>query len=53
MVIIEPAFCPLNFASLAGWILEQEMLDEHPLELERLKAIEAAKTKPTPPSAPR
>lgn len=40
-VIFNPETYPINLAFWKGTLTEREMLDEHPLELERLKAAEA------------
>jgi cytochrome b subunit of formate dehydrogenase len=52
-VIFNPDVYPMNLAWLTGRMSEEEMLEEHPAELARLKAEEAAKagpeTKPAPP----
>jgi hypothetical protein len=50
-VIFNPDVYPMNLAWLTGRMSEEEMLEEHPAELARLKAEEAAKAapKPTPP----
>ena len=51
-VIFNPDVYPMNLSWLTGKMSEREMLDEHPLELERLKAAEAAKSPPpTPPAS--
>jgi formate dehydrogenase gamma subunit len=42
-VIFNPDVYPMNLAWLTGRMSEKEMLEEHPLELERLKAEEAKK----------
>jgi len=42
-VICNPDVYPMNLAWLTGKMSEGEMYDEHPLELERLKAEEAAR----------
>jgi cytochrome b subunit of formate dehydrogenase len=47
-VIFNPDIYPMNLAWLTGRMSEKEMLEEHPLELERLKSIE----KNPPPSPP-
>jgi len=48
-VIFNPDIYPMNLSWLTGRMSEREMLEEHPAELERLKAAEA---KPEdPPSA--
>ncbi len=41
-VIFNPDVYPMNLAWLTGRMSEKEMLEEHPLELARLKAEEAA-----------
>ena len=53
-VIFNPDVYPMNLAWLTGRMSEEELLEEHPLELARLKAAEAAKAKaaaarPPPP----
>jgi cytochrome b subunit of formate dehydrogenase len=45
-VIFNPDVYPMNLAWLTGRMSEKEMLEEHPLELERLKAGEAPKAVP-------
>jgi cytochrome b subunit of formate dehydrogenase len=39
-VIFNPDVYPMNLSWLTGRLSEEEMMDEHPLELERLKALE-------------
>jgi predicted CXXCH cytochrome family protein len=39
-VIFNPDVYPMNLSWLVGTLTEEEMLEEHPLELERLKMIE-------------
>ena len=51
-VIFNPDVYPMNLAWLTGRMSEEELLEEHPLELARLKAAEAAKASPAPPSPP-
>jgi cytochrome b subunit of formate dehydrogenase len=52
-VIFNPDVYPLNLAWLTGRMSEKEMLEEHPLELERLKEQETkAKTSDVPPTPP-
>ncbi len=57
-VIFNPDIYPMNLAWLTGRMSEEEMLEEHPLELARQKAAEAAratglKVDPAaPPSSP-
>ncbi len=41
-VIFNPDVYPMNLSWLAGRMSEEEMESEHPLELERIKAAEAA-----------
>ncbi len=50
-VIFNPDVYPMSLAWLTGKMSEREMLDEHPLELARLKAEVAAKRHEPPPSA--
>ncbi|MEX2043890.1 MAG: cytochrome b/b6 domain-containing protein [Opitutus sp.] len=45
-VIFNPDVYPMNLSWLTGRMSEKEMLEEHPLELERLKAEEAKKSEP-------
>jgi cytochrome b subunit of formate dehydrogenase len=49
-VIFNPDIYPVNLAWLTGRMSEREMLEEHPAELERLKAAEA---KPEDPPSPK
>ena len=42
-VIFNPDVYPMNLAWWKGTLTEREMLEEHPLELERLKADDAAR----------
>lgn len=52
-VIFNPEVYPMNLAWLTGRMSEQEMLEEHPLQLAELKAAEAAaKQNPATPPAP-
>ncbi len=52
-VIFNPDIYPMNLAWLTGRMSEEEMLEEHPLELERLKALEAeAAARSAPPASP-
>ena len=53
-VIFNPDIYPMNLAWLTGRMSEKEMLEEHPLDLERLKTEEAraAETKPPPNNKP-
>jgi len=50
-VIFNPDVYPMNLAWLTGRMSESEMLEEHPLELERLKANESGTIGPPTPSA--
>ncbi len=47
-VIFNPDIYPMNLAWLTGRMSEKEMLEEHPLELARLKADEAKNAAPPP-----
>ncbi len=49
-VIFNPDVYPVSLAWLTGRISEREMLEEHPAELERLKAAEAKPQEPPPPA---
>lgn len=54
-VIFNPDVYPMNLAWLTGRMSEQEMLDEHPLQLEELKKAEGGDEKPpadVPPANP-
>lgn len=55
-VVFNPDVYPMNLAWLTGRMSEEELLEEHPLELARLKAAEAAKSSPPanppPPEKP-
>jgi cytochrome b subunit of formate dehydrogenase len=52
-VIFNPDVYPMNLAWLTGHMSEQELLEEHPLQLAQLKAEEAAQQNAPPsPSAP-
>jgi len=42
-VIFNPNVYPMNLAWIKGTITEEEMADEHALELERIKESEEAK----------
>ena len=44
-VIFNPDSYPMNLAWLKGTITEEEMEEEHPLELERIRATEQAEGK--------
>lgn len=48
-VIFNPDVYPMNLAWLTGRMSEEELLEEHPLELARLQAAEEAKPKEGPP----
>ena len=50
-VIFNPDVYPMNLAWLTGRMSEEELLEEHPLQLAELKAKEAAKETP-PPTPP-
>jgi cytochrome b subunit of formate dehydrogenase len=47
-VIFNPDIYPMNLAWLTGRMSEREMLEEHPLELARLKSLTAAEPSPSP-----
>lgn len=58
-VVFNPDIYPMNLAWLTGRMSEEELLEEHPLQLAQLKAEEAAKSNlalaappPPPPSSP-
>jgi cytochrome b subunit of formate dehydrogenase len=48
-VLFNPDIYPMNLAWLTGRMSEKEMLEEHPLELKRLKEEEAKKAVQLPP----
>ena len=48
-VIFNPDVYPMNLAWLTGRMSEGEMMEEHPLQLEELKAAERAKSDPPTP----
>jgi cytochrome b subunit of formate dehydrogenase len=50
-VIFNPDIYPMNLAWLTGHVSEREMIEDHPLELERLKQGEQAE-KPAPAPKP-
>jgi cytochrome b subunit of formate dehydrogenase len=50
-VIFNPDIYPMNLSWLTGWLSEKEMIEDHPLELERIEA-ERAKAKGSPPGNP-
>ena len=51
-VVFNPDVYPMNLAWLTGRVSEHEMLEDHPLELERLKQG-AGGPKPPPARAPK
>lgn len=51
-VIFNPDVYPMNLAWLTGRMSEREMAEEHPLQLDQMKAEEEAKAKATPPTPP-
>lgn len=55
-VVFNPDVYPMNLAWLTGRMSEEELLEEHPLQLAELKAAEAAEAAkqnpPTPPAPP-
>jgi len=53
-VIFNPDVYPMSLAWLTGRGVGKEMIEEHPLELDRLKALEASReTEKSPPNPPR
>jgi hypothetical protein len=50
-VIFNPDVYPMNLAWLTGRMSEGEMLEEHPLQLEEMKAAERAADGATGPAA--
>ena len=52
-VIFNPDVYPMNLAWLTGRISEQEMQEDHPLELERLKKEGTLPPEKLPPASPR
>lgn len=48
-VIFNPDIYPMNLSWLTGWLSEKEMLEDHPLELERLEAERLRKEGPDGP----
>lgn len=42
-VIFNPDVYPMNLSWLTGWLSEKEMMEDHPLELERLKGAQEGK----------
>jgi cytochrome b subunit of formate dehydrogenase len=51
-VIFNPDVYPMNLAWLTGHMSEQELLEEHPLQLAQLKAEEAAQRDAQPSASP-
>src|SRR5208282_4384504 len=53
-VIFNPDIYPMNLSWLTGWLSEKEMIEDHPLELERLKKAEGEGPGPgaEPPAGP-
>ncbi len=51
-VVFNPDVYPMNLAWLTGRMSEEELLEEHPLQLAQLKAEEAAQHNATPPAPP-
>jgi hypothetical protein len=49
-VIFNPDIYPVNLAWLTGRMSEREMLEEHPAELDRLKAAGDRPQDPPPPA---
>jgi cytochrome b subunit of formate dehydrogenase len=49
-VLFNPDIYPMNLAWLTGRISEREMLEDHPLELKRLKGDAAKNAPPAPPT---
>jgi cytochrome b subunit of formate dehydrogenase len=50
-VIFNPDVYPMNLSWLTGRLSEEEMMEEHPQELERLKKLEEDSTSGKPPVA--
>ena len=48
-VVFNPDVYPMNLAWLTGRMSEGEMMEEHPLQLEEMKAAERADAEPEPP----
>ncbi len=51
-VIFNPDVYPMNLAWLTGRMSEGEMLEEHPLQLEKIKSAEAKPSTPPPADSP-
>jgi len=51
-VIFNPDIYPMNLSWLTGHVTEHEMMEEHPLELERLRHDDSAAPPPSAPSSP-
>ena len=51
-VIFNPDVYPMNLAWLTGRMSEEELLEEHPLQLAQLRAEDAAKDNPAPAPTP-
>jgi cytochrome b subunit of formate dehydrogenase len=51
-VVFNPDVYPMNLAWLTGRMSEEELLEEHPLQLAELKAHEAAQRTAPPPAPP-
>jgi predicted CXXCH cytochrome family protein len=53
-VIFNPDIYPMNLSWLTGWLSEKEMMEDHPLELERLKGEGEGASGPNegPPGGP-
>ncbi len=51
-VVFNPDVYPMNLAWLTGRMSEGEMMEEHPLQLEEMKAAERAAADPNPPTPP-
>ena len=49
-VVFNPDVYPMNLAWLTGRMSEGEMCEEHPLQLEDMKAVERAAADPEPPA---
>ncbi|HET7537130.1 MAG TPA: cytochrome b/b6 domain-containing protein, partial [Candidatus Didemnitutus sp.] len=52
-VIFNPDVYPMNLAWLTGQMSEREMQEEHPLQLEEMKAEDAAREQNRPPAEPK
>ncbi len=51
-IIFNPDVYPMNLSWLTGRMSEGEMLEEHPLQLEEMKAAERANSGPVTPATP-